>query len=91
MVVILQSLLLSHFAGILINHKLFVFGGTGFPFAEVRNNVMYCCDLTSLKWDIFQCSGTLPEKVYGHVSDAHKLQKGNLSEKTRIILVFNPH
>jgi len=55
-------------AGILVNKKLFVIGGTGFPFAEVRSNVLYCFDLAILHWSVAPCKGTLPGKVYGHVS-----------------------
>lgn len=54
------------YACILVNKKLFVIGGTGFPFAEVRSNVLYCFDLAILHWSVAPCKGTLPGKVYGH-------------------------
>lgn len=55
-------------SGVLLKNNLLVIGGTGFPFAEVRNNSLYCCNLKTLEWSVLKCSGTFPNKVYGHVS-----------------------
>lgn len=64
------------FTGVLLGGKMFVHGGTGFPFSEVRNNVLYYCDLKSLHWNVVDVSGTLrPDRVYGHVCLFHILIK----------------
>lgn len=55
-------------SGVLLGDKLLVLGGAGFPFADVRSNNLYCCDLKQLCWKRLKCSGDFPDKVYGHVS-----------------------
>ncbi|XP_067936518.1 kelch domain-containing protein 10-like [Watersipora subatra] len=57
----------ASYACVLIGHRLLLFGGTGYPFAQVRSNELYCCDLTNYRWTKLKCDEKRrPSKVYGH-------------------------
>lgn len=55
--------------------KLWVIGGTGFPFGYGLNSELYCCDLKTLNWKIVKSTGKRPLPSYG---SALALDKNNL-------------
>ncbi|KAJ8301763.1 hypothetical protein KUTeg_020750 [Tegillarca granosa] len=46
--------------------NLLCFGGTGVPFGHSSSNQLHICNLETLKWRLFVCSGEPPQKKYGH-------------------------
>ncbi|XP_050412713.1 kelch domain-containing protein 10 [Patella vulgata] len=46
--------------------NILLFGGTGIPFGDASSNELNVCDLKTLKWKYYPCTGELPEAKYGH-------------------------
>ncbi|CAK8689337.1 kelch domain-containing protein 10-like [Clavelina lepadiformis] len=42
-----------------------IFGGTGVPFGEKTSNQLSACQLKTGKWNVIECSGVKPDKIYG--------------------------
>ncbi|CAG0919808.1 unnamed protein product [Notodromas monacha] len=51
-----------------INHRLFVYGGSGPQFGYSSSNHLSCFDLEKRSWHTVECSGRVPHQMYGQGS-----------------------
>lgn len=48
-------------------NNLLVFGGTGIPFGENNGNDVHVCNVQYKRWNLLNCRGKKPNKIYGQV------------------------
>ena len=56
------------FSAVLHGHNLLVFGGTGIPFGENNGNDVHVCNVQYRRWNLLNCRGKKPNKIYGQVT-----------------------
>lgn len=52
---------------VLHGNNLLVFGGTGIPFGENNSNDVHVCNVQYRRWNLLNCKGKKPNKIYGQV------------------------
>ncbi|MEQ2190611.1 hypothetical protein XENOCAPTIV_002017 [Xenoophorus captivus] len=55
-------------SAVLHGNNLLVFGGTGIPFGENNSNDIHVCNVQYRRWNLLNCKGKKPNKIYGQVS-----------------------
>ncbi len=56
------------FSAVLHGNNLLVFGGTGIPFGENNGNDVHVCNVQYKRWNLLNCRGKKPNKIYGQVT-----------------------
>ena len=54
---------------VLHGNNLLVFGGTGIPFGENNGNDVHVCNVQYKRWNLLNCRGKKPNRIYGQVKD----------------------
>lgn len=55
-------------SAVLHGNNLLVFGGTGIPFGENNGNDVHVCNVQYKRWNLLNCRGKKPNKIYGQVA-----------------------
>lgn len=55
-------------SAVLHGNNLLVFGGTGIPFGENNGNDVHVCNVQYKRWNLLNCRGKKPNKIYGQVN-----------------------
>ncbi|XP_015259031.1 PREDICTED: kelch domain-containing protein 10-like [Cyprinodon variegatus] len=56
---------LASMSAVFHGNNLLVFGGTGIPFGENNSNDVHVCNVQYRRWNLLNCKGKKPNKVYG--------------------------
>lgn len=64
------------FAAVIHGNNLLVFGGTGIPFGENNSNDVHVCNVQYRRWNLLNCRGNKPNKIYGQVTFAPEDMRG---------------
>ena len=59
---------LSSLLAVMHGNNLLVFGGTGIPFGENNGNDVHVCNIHYKRWNLLNCRGQKPNRIYGQVS-----------------------
>eukprot|EP00064_Thunnus_orientalis_P012609 superscaffoldBa00001954_g12644 len=59
---------LASMSAVFHGNNLLVFGGTGIPFGENNGNDVHVCNVQYKRWNLLNCRGKKPNKIYGQVT-----------------------
>ena len=65
-----QKAIVSSPLAVLHGNNLLVFGGTGIPFGENNGNDVHVCNVQYKRWNLLNCRGKKPNRIYGQVKDS---------------------